>query len=113
MPIASLCRSSRGACRVIMPERLAGRLRFSDLPPAPTMEMPAEEGARRAYVNGGAIVLSFLRNGLVVDMVITQVPLLLLGRGRRLLRKTGGDVPLCPCADDGLRPAPRAKRRGG
>jgi dihydrofolate reductase len=38
-------------------------------------------------------VQSFLREGLIADIVVTQVPVL-LGKGRRLFGPTGRDIPL-------------------
>lgn len=76
-----------------VPDRLAGRVRFVDMTPKATMEMLATEGWRRVYVDGGQIVQSFLREGLVADMVVTQVPVL-IGEGRRLFGPIDGDIPL-------------------
>jgi dihydrofolate reductase len=41
------------------------------------------QGVRRAYIDGGQLVQSFLREGLIADMVITTVPVL-IGAGRPL-----------------------------
>jgi dihydrofolate reductase len=51
------------------------------------------EGHRRVYVDGGLLIQSFLRAGLIADMVITSVPVL-LGEGRRLFGKVGADISL-------------------
>jgi dihydrofolate reductase len=53
----------------------------------------ALQGHRRVYVDGGQIIQSFLRAGLIADMVITQVPVL-LGQGRALFGALGADVAL-------------------
>ena len=53
----------------------------------------AEEGAHRVYVDGGKVIQSFLRAGLVTDMTITRVPVL-LGEGLPLFGPTSHDVPL-------------------
>jgi dihydrofolate reductase len=76
-----------------VPDRLAGRVRFMDKTPKAIMEMLAMEGWRRVYVDGGQIVQSFLRDGLIADMVVTQVPVL-IGEGRPLFGPTGSDIPL-------------------
>jgi dihydrofolate reductase len=43
----------------------------------------ARQNARRVYLDGGQVIQSFLREGLVADMVITTVPVL-LGSGKSL-----------------------------
>ena len=76
-----------------VPNHLTGRVRFVDMTPEATMKMLAMEGWRRAYVDGGQIVQSFLREGLIADMVITQVPVL-IGEGRPLFGPVARDIPL-------------------
>jgi dihydrofolate reductase len=76
-----------------VPDRLTSRVRFVDMTPRATMEMLAKEGWRRVYVDGGQIVQSFLREGLIADMVVTQVPVL-IGEGRPLFGSVDGDLPL-------------------
>jgi dihydrofolate reductase len=76
-----------------VPDHLTGRVRFVDMTPKAAMEMLAKEGWRRVYVDGGQIVQSFLRESLIADMVVTQVPVL-IGEGRPLFGPTGSDIPL-------------------
>jgi dihydrofolate reductase len=76
-----------------VPDHLAGRVRFLDMTPKTVMEMLAKQGWRRVYVDGGQIVQSFLREGLIADMVVTQVPVL-IGEGRSLFGPISGDIPL-------------------
>lgn len=76
-----------------IPDHLRGRVRFSNLAPRAAMDMLAAEGWRRVYVDGGQIVQSFLRDGLIADLVVTHVPVL-IGAGRRLFGETGGDISL-------------------
>jgi dihydrofolate reductase len=66
-----------------VPTELQGKVRFADLAPAAAMRELAREGTRRVYVDGGRVVQSFLREGLIEDMVITSVPVL-IGAGRPL-----------------------------
>lgn len=66
---------------------------FTDRAPAQVMALLAARGHRRAYVDGGLVVQSFLRAGLIADLVITRVPVL-LGQGRSLFGPLGGDVAL-------------------
>ncbi len=76
-----------------VPDRLSGRVRFVDRTPEAAMRMLEAEGWRRVYVDGGRIVQSFLREGLIADMVVTQIPVL-IGEGRPLFGPTGRDIPL-------------------
>lgn len=76
-----------------VPKELEGRLRFLDLAPKAAMEKLANEGWRRVYVDGGQIIQSFLREGLIADMVITQVPVL-IGEGRTLFGPLTKDISL-------------------
>jgi dihydrofolate reductase len=70
------------------PEHLQGKVRFSDLGPREAMRELEGQGARKVYVDGGQLVQSFLREGLVEDMVVTTVPVL-IGAGRPLF----GELP--------------------
>jgi len=51
------------------------------------------EGARRVYVDGGALIRSFLREGLVDELTIDIVPLI-LGSGRPLFASGNPETPL-------------------
>ncbi|RON40159.1 deaminase [Pseudomonas frederiksbergensis] len=76
-----------------VPEALEGKVRFSNLTPANLMDELAKQGVRRVYVDGGQLVQSFLRDGLVTDMVITTVPVL-IGSGRSLFGALAQDIEL-------------------
>jgi dihydrofolate reductase len=76
-----------------VPSELSGKVRFSDKSPGNAMAMPNSEGAQRAYVDGGRIIQSFLKLGMISDMVITRVPIL-LGTGRPLFGEDRRDVAL-------------------
>jgi dihydrofolate reductase len=76
-----------------VPQDLGETVRFTDESPALIMERLVSEGARRVYVDGGRLVQSFLRQGLIFDMVITRVPVL-LGCGRSLFGPLEADVAL-------------------
>ena len=76
-----------------VPSELTGKVRFSDKSPDDAMAMLQAEGARRAYVDGGRIIQSFLALDMISDMVITRVPML-LGAGRPLFGGRQRDVAL-------------------
>ncbi|MCQ6258999.1 dihydrofolate reductase family protein [Pseudomonas sp. Q11] len=76
-----------------VPGALKGKLRFSGLAPKDVMEELTRQGVRRVYVDGGQVVQSFLRDGLITDMVITTVPVL-IGSGRPLFGALEQDVDL-------------------
>ncbi|NLS18585.1 dihydrofolate reductase [Rhizobium sp. P40RR-XXII] len=76
-----------------VPSELKGKVRFLDKSPGKAMAMLASEGARRAYVDGGRIIQSFLELDMISDMVITRVPIL-LGSGRPLFGADPRDVAL-------------------
>lgn len=76
-----------------VPEAIAGKVRVTDLEPAPLMKMLGEEGWSRAYIDGGLVVQSFIREGLVQDMVLTVAPVM-IGEGKRMFGPWGCDVGL-------------------
>lgn len=76
-----------------VPEALKGKVRFSNLAPKDAMEKLAGENVQRIYLDGGRLVQSFLREGLITDMVITTVPVL-IGSGRPLFGELTQDIDL-------------------
>jgi len=76
-----------------VPDMLKGKVRFSSSYPKLTMAELAKENVRRVYVDGGRLVQSFLRDGLIDDMVITSVPVL-IGSGRPLFGELPQDIDL-------------------
>nr|WP_272214393.1 dihydrofolate reductase family protein [Marinicella sp. W31]MDC2879996.1 dihydrofolate reductase family protein [Marinicella sp. W31] len=76
-----------------LPEDLAGKVRVCDAAPEEAMRMLHADGKQRAYVDGGLVIQSFLRAGLIADMVITRV-LVLLGGGRSLFGSIAADIPV-------------------
>jgi dihydrofolate reductase len=76
-----------------VPEALRDKVRFSNHSPKEVMETMAEQNIRRIYIDGGQVVQSFLRDGLVADMVITTIPVL-IGSGRPLFGALKQDIDL-------------------
>jgi dihydrofolate reductase len=67
-------------------ERVAGE-------PATIVARLAALGVEHAYVDGGVVIQSFIRAGLLDRLVVTRVPVL-IGEGRSLFGPTGRDIPL-------------------
>jgi dihydrofolate reductase len=76
-----------------LPARLKDKVQFLDLTPQALMQKISKEENARIYVDGGQTIQSFLRSGLIDDLVITQVPVL-LGKGRTLFGDLEDDIPL-------------------
>ena len=52
-------------------------------PPAPLLQRLHADGVRRVYVDGGAVIRQFLREGLIDDITLSIIPVI-LGDGIRL-----------------------------
>jgi len=76
-----------------VPRDLVGKVRIVGSAPEQAMAMLEGEGHRRVYVDGGLVIQSFLRAGLISDMVVTQIPVL-IGDGRRLFGAIPSDILL-------------------
>ena len=71
-----------------LPDALRGRVTVTAQAPVEVLEGLGAAGVRTVYVDGGRLVSSFLREGLVTRLVLTRVPVL-LGAGRPLFGETG------------------------
>jgi dihydrofolate reductase len=76
-----------------VPDDLQGKVAFANLTPHQAMAHLADQGHRRAYIDGGQIVQSFLRAGLIETLTITTAPVL-IGQGRPLFGTIPQDIPL-------------------
>ncbi len=74
-------------------EDLVDKVRLSDASPKQIMQGLAEEGWQRVYVDGGRVIQSFLRDGLISDMTLTRIPVL-LGSGISLFGSLDDDIDL-------------------
>lgn len=74
-------------------ETLHGKVRIVDSSPQETMQNLSDEGWRRAYVDGGQVIQSFLRDGLIRDITVTRIPIL-LGSGLPLFGQLDHDLDL-------------------
>ncbi|UWQ79990.1 dihydrofolate reductase family protein [Leisingera sp. S132] len=76
-----------------IPEELKDKVRLSTTAPADLMQELQEQGWTRAYIDGGRMVQSFLRQGLIADLTITTVPVL-IGSGIPLFGSLDRDIDL-------------------
>ena len=76
-----------------IPAPLSGKARLAQLGPRQLMEQLDQAGWKRAYVDGGRTVQSFLRAGLIRDITLTILPLL-LGEGRSLFGELEQEIDL-------------------
>ncbi len=76
-----------------VPDALKDKVRITASAPVEVMAKLSAEGWKCAYVDGGKVVQSFIRAGLVEDIILTQVPIL-IGRGLRLFGDLAADVAL-------------------
>ena len=59
------------------PPHITPKVERMSCSPEECVERLAERGARRLYVDGGKTIQSFLRAGLISDLVITRIPIIL------------------------------------
>ncbi|MDH0063354.1 dihydrofolate reductase family protein [Leclercia adecarboxylata] len=84
---------SRQLADTPVPEALKGKVQFSRLTPKEVLNDLAAQNVQRVYLDGGQVIQSFLREGLVADIVITTVPVL-LGSGKPLFGSLSRDINL-------------------
>ena len=72
---------------------LKGRVTIESASPRALGAALAAQGWRHAYVDGGKLVQSFLRDGLIADITLTRIPVL-LGEGRPLFGALDRDLDL-------------------
>ncbi len=76
-----------------IPKDLRSKVTVNSLAPRELMLVLSELGWKRAYIDGGKITQSFLREGLIADMTVTVVPIL-IGQGKRMFGTLKADVDL-------------------
>ena len=74
-----------------VPEELRDRVKIDTSTPQELLEKLSQEGFRRIYLDGGKVIQSFLREGLVDDMTLTSIPVL-LGEGLPLFGHLDKDI---------------------
>ena len=76
-----------------VPEALRETVRIDSSSPQELVDKLAQEGYKRIYLDGGKVIQSYLREGLVDDMCITMIPVL-IGEGLPLFGSLEKDVKL-------------------
>ncbi|WP_118135262.1 dihydrofolate reductase family protein [Oceanicella sp. SM1341] len=89
-PVIVLSRSLRD---VAVPEGLEGRLSFRAATPEAVFAGLARRGWSRVWVDGGQVVQSFLREGLIEEITVSRIPVL-LGEGIPLFGSLPADIRL-------------------
>ena len=84
---------SRSLSQSDIPDHLKDKVDLSKLDPESLMTDLYKRGWKRAYVDGGKIIQSFLSLGLIEDMVITRIPVL-IGSGISLFGPLTSDIRL-------------------
>ena len=76
-----------------IPSNLKDKIQILSASPKEAAKFFENKGWKNVYVDGGKVIQSFLREGLISEMTITQVPVL-LGSGRPLFGPLKGDISL-------------------
>jgi dihydrofolate reductase len=76
-----------------VPDTLRDRVRINTSAPQELIEQLSQEGYARIYLDGGKVIQSFLRAGLVDDMTVTTIPIL-IGKGIPLFGDLEKDIKL-------------------
>jgi dihydrofolate reductase len=74
-----------------IPDELADSVHVLNQIPGELLERLAGMGARHVYLDGGRTIQSFLKEGLVDEMIITTIPVL-IGEGLSLFGPMEGDM---------------------
>ncbi len=76
-----------------VPEKIRGSVRIDDSAPGEILRRLESEGCRHIYLDGGQVIQSFIRDGLVDDLTLTIIPIL-LGQGLPLFGHLEGAIKL-------------------
>lgn len=76
-----------------VPEKLRKTVRIESGSPDELVGKFTQAGYKRIYLDGGKVIQSFLRAGLVDDMILTTIPIL-IGKGLPLFGDLDSDIKL-------------------
>lgn len=89
-PVLVLSRSLDPAS---VPDHLKDKVEVIAATPEGAMDLAASRGWQRIYADGGKLIQSFLRAGLIEDMIVSRIPIL-LGDGIPLFGPLDQDIAL-------------------
>lgn len=84
---------SRTLTQSDIPPHLTDKVTVTNETPADVLSSVDQQGWKRAYVDGGITIQSFLNEGLIQDLIITTLPIL-IGDGIPLFGTTPDDIHL-------------------
>lgn len=90
MPVYVL---SRSLTQDDVPESLQKQVIIKALKPKVLMQLLYKKGLKKAYIDGGKLVQSFINDGYVKEITLTQIPIL-IGQGKRLFGELDKDIDL-------------------
>ena len=76
-----------------VPDKLRDTVRIDASTPQKLVEKLSQEGYKHIYLDGGKVIQSFLREGLVDEMTLTTIPVL-IGNGIPLFGEIEKDIKL-------------------
>ncbi|QDU16806.1 Dihydrofolate reductase [Gimesia maris] len=78
---------------ITIPNELTDSVESSSSSPGELIEQLAKRGFQHVYVDGGKTIQSFLRAGLIDELIITRIPIL-IGSGIPLFGEADADIQL-------------------
>ena len=84
---------SRTLTQSDVPAHLTDQVTITDQTPRELLQSVQMKGWKRAYIDGGITIQSFLNEGLIEDLIITTLPVL-IGEGIPLFGNTTQDIQL-------------------
>lgn len=87
-PVVVLSRSP-----IAIPETIAATVSISSESPRTLVERLGQGGAKHLYIDGGQVIQSFLREGLIDEITITLIPVI-LGGGKSLFGPLEKEIEL-------------------
>ncbi|MEW7008658.1 dihydrofolate reductase family protein [Lentilitoribacter sp. EG35] len=76
-----------------VPDELSDKVELVNLTPHEIMDMLDKRGWKRAYIDGGKLIQSFIQQGLIEDITLTRIPIL-IGSGISLFGDIDQDIDL-------------------